>query len=66
MSTEKARKHARDAELNAERAGMELVRMQKLCAPVLDSETLLAIEELLRHDGLIGPAEESESVACEK
>nr|GFD56862.1 hypothetical protein [Tanacetum cinerariifolium] len=45
ISAELARKHARDAELNVERAGLGLKRLEKLCEPGFDNETM----QLVRH-----------------
>jgi hypothetical protein len=56
MSAELARKHARDAELNAERAGVELQRLQKLCEPDFDDETLQAIKLLTMTTGVVEPS----------
>jgi hypothetical protein len=58
ISAAKAKKHARDAELNAERAGVELERMQKLCEPDFDHETLQAIKNLMRCAGAVGQEEQ--------
>ncbi|KAF3041708.1 hypothetical protein E8E12_006374 [Didymella heteroderae] len=46
LSAELARKHARDAELKAERAGIELQRLEKLCESGFDSDTMQAIRQL--------------------
>ncbi|KAH7394347.1 hypothetical protein BKA66DRAFT_456139 [Pyrenochaeta sp. MPI-SDFR-AT-0127] len=61
VSTEKARKHARDAELHADRAGMALIQLQKLCEPILDGQTLLAIKELVQQAGLVDSKKALES-----
>lgn len=47
LSAERARKHARDAELNVERVGLELQRLEKLCKPSFDDETMQAIRQLI-------------------
>ncbi|XPS79879.1 hypothetical protein M3J09_011849 [Ascochyta lentis] len=47
VSAELARKHARDAELNAERAGVELKRLEKLCEPGFGCEVLQAMKQLI-------------------
>ena len=54
LSAEKAKKHARDAELNVERASMELIRLQRLCEPEFDGETLQAIKELVKRANFVG------------
>lgn len=59
ISAAKAKKHARHAELNAERATVELERMQKLCEPVFDHETVQAIKELVKCVGALGGEEQS-------
>ncbi|KAF2627524.1 hypothetical protein BU25DRAFT_49456 [Macroventuria anomochaeta] len=53
LSAELARKHARDAELNADRAGIELKRLEKLCESSFDDETMLAIKQLIVAAGII-------------
>ncbi|UPX13173.1 uncharacterized protein EKO05_0003697 [Ascochyta rabiei] len=52
MSAELARKHACDAELSAERAGVELKRLVKLCEHGFDSETLRAMKQLITASGV--------------
>lgn len=52
ISAEKAKEHARNAELKVERASLELLRLQNLCAPDFDEETLQAIKELVKNNGL--------------
>jgi hypothetical protein len=64
ISAAKAKKHARDAELNAERAGVELERMQKLCEPDFDHETLQAIKNLMRCAGAVGQEEQGKVAAA--
>jgi hypothetical protein len=54
LSAEQARKHARDAELNVERARMEMVRLNKLCEAIFDVETLQTIKELIAVGGHVG------------
>lgn len=56
MSAELARKHARDAELNAERADIGLQRLKKLCESSFDDETMQAIKELITAAGIIEPS----------
>jgi hypothetical protein len=43
-----AKKHARDAELNVGRASVELNKLQELCTPDFDIETLQAIKNLVK------------------
>ncbi|KAL6708809.1 hypothetical protein ACN47E_002216 [Coniothyrium glycines] len=50
LSAELARKHARDAELNVERAGMEISHLERLCKASFDVETLAAVKELIKHN----------------
>ncbi|KAJ4988826.1 hypothetical protein SVAN01_05633 [Stagonosporopsis vannaccii] len=52
LSAELAKKHARDAELNADRAGLELKRLAKLCEPVFDNETMQSIKQLIMAAGV--------------
>jgi hypothetical protein len=59
ISATKAGKHARQAKLNAERAGVELERMQKLCEPDFDHETIEAIKILVKCVGAIECDEQS-------
>ncbi|KAJ4322642.1 hypothetical protein N0V94_002295 [Neodidymelliopsis sp. IMI 364377] len=47
ISAETAKKHASDAELNAERAGLEMQRLLELCESELDNETLQALKLLI-------------------
>jgi hypothetical protein len=54
-SAELARKHARDAELNVERVGIELQRLEKLCEPSFDDETMQAIRQLIVTAGVVAP-----------
>lgn len=53
LSAELARKHAREAELNADRAGLELKRLAKLCEPNFDWETMQLIKQLFREAGVV-------------
>ncbi|KAF1926227.1 uncharacterized protein M421DRAFT_94085 [Didymella exigua CBS 183.55] len=55
LSAELARKHARDAELNAERAGVELKRLEQLCEPDFDDDTMQAIRQLIMAAGIVSP-----------
>jgi hypothetical protein len=48
ISAAKAKKHARQAEMNAKWAGVELERMQKLCESDFDHETMRAIRKLVK------------------
>lgn len=57
-----AKKYARDAELNAERAAVELRILQKLCEPEFDGETLAAIKGLVENVGLAGGKGVAETV----
>ena len=59
ISAAKAKKHARHAELNAERAGVELERMQTLFEPHFDHETMQAIRQLIHCVGAIGGEEQT-------
>ncbi len=47
MCAERARQHARDAELSAERTCIALERLQKLCEPSFDEETMQAFKQLI-------------------
>ncbi|KAJ8114072.1 hypothetical protein OPT61_g3951 [Boeremia exigua] len=47
VSAELARKYACDAELNADRAGVELKRLEKLCGPSFDDKTMQAIKQVI-------------------
>ncbi|KAJ4375555.1 hypothetical protein N0V86_007088 [Didymella sp. IMI 355093] len=53
LSAELARKHARDAELDAERAGIELQRLEKLCKPGFGDEMMQAIRQLIVAAGVV-------------
>lgn len=53
LSAELARKHAHDAELHAERAGVELTRLEKLCEPGFDDAAMQAIRQLITTDGVV-------------
>jgi hypothetical protein len=64
ISATKAKRHAREAEINAERAGIELERLQKLCEPDFDHETVQAIKELVMCVGSIGREEQSSHAAA--
>jgi len=55
LSAELARKHARDAELNAERVGIELQRLERLCKPSFDNETMQAVRQLIVASGGVTP-----------
>ncbi|KAJ4292541.1 hypothetical protein N0V90_009204 [Kalmusia sp. IMI 367209] len=55
ISATKAQKHARQAELNAQRASVELGRLQQLCEPELDDETVRAIKDLVRSVSSVEP-----------
>ncbi|KAF2681017.1 hypothetical protein K458DRAFT_392251 [Lentithecium fluviatile CBS 122367] len=55
ISATKCRKHARQSELHAERAGFELKRMFKLCEQDFDHETVQAIKELIKLAGRLSP-----------
>lgn len=56
LSAELARKHARDAELNAENAHIGLQRLEKLCKPDFDDdETMQAIRQLSVASGIVEP-----------
>lgn len=52
LSAELARKHARDAELNADRAGLELKRLVQLCEPGFDDETMQSVKQLITAAGV--------------
>ena len=52
LSAEKAKKHARDAELNAQRAGVEIDRLQRLCETDFDTKTRETIQEMIQEAGL--------------
>lgn len=47
ISAAHAKKYARQAELSVHRAGMELERLQKLCRPDFDDETVRAVRALV-------------------
>lgn len=53
MSAELAKKHARDAKLNAERAGIGLKRLETLCEHGFDVETMQMIKQLIATAGAI-------------
>lgn len=55
LSAELAKKHARDAELNAERAIIELQRLEELCKPNFDDDTMQAIRQLIVATGVVVP-----------
>ncbi|KAF3036364.1 hypothetical protein E8E11_002900 [Didymella keratinophila] len=55
LSAELARKHARDAELNAEHVGIELQRLERLCKPSFDNETMQAVRQLIVVSGGVAP-----------
>lgn len=60
-SAELAIKHAHNAELNAWRVSNELRRLEKLCEPGFDKETIMAIKQLIMATGTLdqpGSAEE--------
>ncbi|KAF2128010.1 hypothetical protein P153DRAFT_397892 [Dothidotthia symphoricarpi CBS 119687] len=61
LSAEKARKHARDAELNAGRVTVELERLHKLCKADFDGETLTTIKELIKSVGCVVGEKAAES-----
>lgn len=48
ISATEAQKHARQAELNAQRASVEMARIQQLCGPDLDPETAEAVKDLVK------------------
>lgn len=50
-SAEQARKHSQDAEMHANRAIEELFRLQKLCEPRMNEESLKTLKELLKSGG---------------
>ncbi|KAH6643065.1 hypothetical protein C7974DRAFT_386722 [Boeremia exigua] len=52
LSAELAWKYARDADLKAQCAGTELERLQKLCQPSFDNETMQAIKQLITAAGV--------------
>ena len=47
MSADLAKKHAIEAEFNAKRACIELGRLESLCEPGFDTETMQAIRQLI-------------------
>ncbi|CAO2657810.1 Nn.00g070700.m01.CDS01 [Neocucurbitaria sp. VM-36] len=47
-----ARSHARDARVNAERVGIELIRLQEMCEPILDGKTVETVKERMKSVGL--------------
>jgi hypothetical protein len=55
LGAELARKHARDAELNVERVGIELQRLERLCTPSFDEETMQAIRQLISTASFVAP-----------
>jgi hypothetical protein len=57
ISVEKARKHARDAELCAEKSRLALLHMLKLCEGLFDKETAESIRALassISQEGVTG------------
>jgi hypothetical protein len=47
MSADLAKKYAIEAELNAKRVCIELERLESLCKPGFDTETMHAIRQLI-------------------
>lgn len=60
LSAEKASKHARDAELHAKQATIEIDRLHELCKHRFGTDTLESIERMIKSTSLVGKVVEKD------